>query len=255
MTKHDNGDDRYKRKLYDLQVQLVKLQRDLIADGARVLIIVEGRDGAGKDSTIKRLIAHMSPRETRVHAPVKPTQREEGEWYFQRFVPQLPAAGEFVVFNRSWYNRAGVERVMGFCSKKDVEIFFESVVDFEKMLVRSGLEIRKYYLDIARDEQRKRLAARHKDPLKLWKNSPIDALAIEKWDDYTEARDQMFRRTHHAAAPWHVVNANDKKHARLAFIGDLLMGFDYKGKKKKVIVPDRRIVFSWSRSRERLLAK
>jgi polyphosphate kinase 2 len=256
MTKDKDGEDhRYKRKLYALQVQLVKLQRELIAGGTRVLVIVEGRDGAGKDGAVKRLIEHMSPRETRVHAPVKPTRYEEGEWYFQRFAPQLPSAGEFVVFNRSWYNRAGVERVMGFCSKKDVETFFESVVDFEKMLVRSGIEIRKYYLDISRDEQKQRLADRHRDPLKTWKNSPVDASAIEKWDDYTKARDEMFRRTNHDAAPWRVVIANDKKRARLAFIGDLLMGFSYKGKKKKAIAPDRRIVFPWSRAKEGLLAR
>jgi len=250
-----NVHEHYKRKLYDLQVQLVKLQRDLIADGTRVLVILEGRDGAGKDSTIKRLIAHMSPRETRVHAPVKPTQRENGEWYFQRFVTHLPSAGEFVVFNRSWYNRAGVERVMGFCTEKDVDAFFDSVIDFEKILVRSGLEIRKYYLDITRAEQKKRLAERHKDPLKLWKNSPIDARAIKKYDAYTEARDDMFRRSNHPDAPWHIVLANDKKQARLALIGDLLTGFAYKGKQKKVVAPDRRIVFPWSRAKEALLAK
>ncbi|MBZ5616654.1 MAG: polyphosphate kinase 2 [Acidobacteriia bacterium] len=256
MTKDKDGEDhRYKRKLYDLQVQLVKLQRELIAEGTRVLVIVEGRDGAGKDGTIKRLIEHMSPRETCVHAPGKPSAHEEGEWYFERFVPHLPSAGEFVVFNRSWYNRAGVERVMGFCSKKDAEVFFDSVIDFEKMLVRSGIEIRKYYLDISRDEQKQRLADRHKDPLKTWKSSPVDALAIEKWDDYTKARDEMFRRTSHEAAPWRVVIANDKKRARLAFIGDLLASFAYKGKKKKIIAPDRRIVFPWSRAKEGLLAK
>ncbi len=256
MSKDKNGEDHhYKRKLYDLQVQLVKLQRELIADGTRVLVIIEGRDGAGKDGTIKRLIEHMSPRETRVHAPGKPSAYVEGEWYFQRFVPHLPSAGEFVVFNRSWYNRAGVEPVMGFCSKKDVEVFFESVVDFEKMLARAGLNIRKYYLDISRSEQKERLADRHKDPLKAWKSSPVDEHALEKWDDYTKARDEMFRRTSHEAAPWRVVIANDKKRARLAFIGDLLTGFRYKGKKKKTIAPDRKIVFPWSRAKEGQLAK
>jgi polyphosphate kinase 2 len=255
----DDNDDkdypRYKRKLYELQVQLVKLQRELIAAGTRVLVIVEGRDGAGKDGTVKRLIEHMSPRETCVHAPGKPSAYEEGEWYFKRFVSHLPAAGEFVVFNRSWYNRAGVERVMGFCSKKDIEIFFDSVIDFEKILVRAGLNIRKYYLDISRAEQKKRLADRHKDPLKTWKNSPIDAQAIEKYDDYTEARDEMFRRSNHPDAPWHVVLANDKKAARLAFIGDLLTSFSYKGKQKRIIAPDRKIAFAWSRAKEDLLAK
>ncbi len=257
MSKDDNGEDypHYKRRLYQLQVQLVKLQRELIENGARVLVIVEGRDGAGKDGAIKRLTEHMSPRETCVHAPGKPSLYEEGEWYFERFVPHLPSAGEFVVFNRSWYNRAGVERVMGFCSEKDVEIFFDSVVEFEKMLVRAGLNIHKYYLDIDREEQKQRLADRHKDPLKAWKSSPVDGKALAKWDDYSKARDEMFRRTSHAAAPWHVVIANDKKRARLAFIGDLLGSFSYKGKKKKAIAPDRKIVFPWSRAKEHLLAK
>ena len=245
----------YKRKLFALQVQLVKLQRELIADGARVLVIVEGRDGAGKDGTIKRVNAHMSPRETRVYAPGKPSSREEGEWYFQRFVPHLPSAGEFVVFNRSWYNRAGVERVMNFCSEKDVEVFLESVVDFEKMLVRAGVHIRKYYLDISREEQKQRLADRHKDPLKAWKSSPVDAEALHIWREYTKARDEMFRHTDHAAAPWHVVIANDKKRARLAFLGDLLMSFRYKGRNQSAITPDRKIVFPWSRARKHLLAK
>src|SRR5215472_4188195 len=174
MAKHDDedGDHHYKKQLRALQIELVKLQRRLIADSARVLVILEGRDGAGKDGTIKRLTEHMSPRETRVHAPGKPSSREETEWYFQRFVPFLPAAEEFVVFNRSWYNRAGVEQVMGFAKKDEVEEFFESVVPFETMLVRDGIAIRKYYLDISRAEQKKRLAERAKDPLKQWKLSP-----------------------------------------------------------------------------------
>ena len=177
----------------------------MIADGTRVLVIIEGRDGAGKDGAIKRLTEHMSPRETRVHAPGKPSSREETEWYFQRFVPFLPAAEEFVVFNRSWYNRAGVERVMGFCTRAEVEAFFESVVPFEAMLARDGIAIRKYYLDISRHEQKERLRDRRKDPLKQWKLSPIDARALGKWDAYTAARDEMFRRTSHAEAPWHIV--------------------------------------------------
>src|SRR3982750_1584378 len=146
MTK-PHSDDHYKKALYELQLELVKLQRNLIASDARVLIILEGRDAAGKDGTIKRLTEHMSPRDTRVHAPGKPSSREESEWYFQRYVPFLPAGGEFVVFNRSWYNRAGVERVMGFCTEERAEDFLTSVVPFEQMLARDGIEIRKYYLD------------------------------------------------------------------------------------------------------------
>jgi polyphosphate kinase 2 len=254
MSKDDHNDLHYKRRLYALQLQLVKLQRELIADGARVLVIVEGRDGAGKDGAIRRLTRHMSPRDTRVYAPGKPTQTEEGEWYFQRFVPHLPSSGEFVVFNRSWYNRAGVERVMGFCTEKDVEIFLDSVDDFEKMLVRAGLSIRKYYLDITREEQKKRLADRDRDPLKAWKNSPVDAQAIAKWDAYTRARDEMLMRTSHPAAPWRIVMANDKKRARLALIGEVLDSFAYKGRNKKTVAPDRTIVFLWSKAGRKRLA-
>src|ERR1700749_4717695 len=158
---HDDEDDdkHYKHALRDLQIELVKLQRKLIAESTRVLIILEGRDGAGKDGTIKRVTEHMSPRDTRVHAPGKPTNREETEWYFQRFIPFLPAGGEFVLFNRSWYNRAGVERVMGFAKKHEVHGFLESVVPFEQMLVRNGMHLRKYYLDISKKEQKKRLKA------------------------------------------------------------------------------------------------
>jgi len=242
----DNGDADYKRELRALQIELVKLQRELIKDGARVLVIIEGRDGAGKDGTIKRLTAHMSPRETRVFAPSKPSDKEETQWYFQRFSPHLPSAGEFVVFNRSWYNRAGVERVMGFCTGIDVETFFDTVVDYEALLIRSGLEIRKYYLDITRNEQKKRLEERKEDPLKTWKNSPVDAKAQKKWDDYTKARDDMFRRTNHTLGPWRVVRANQKKRARLGVICDLLDSFDYKGKDEGLVKPDRDVVFPWS---------
>ncbi|HTQ13403.1 MAG TPA: polyphosphate kinase 2 [Rhizomicrobium sp.] len=264
MSKHDDEDDddddgghdrHYKKSLYELQIELVKLQRELIADGARVLVILEGRDAAGKDGTIKRLTGHMSPRETRVHAPGKPSDRDETEWYFQRFVPYLPAASEFVVFNRSWYNRAGVERVMGFAKMKQVEAFLDSVVPFEQMLIRDGLHIRKYYLDIDRREQKKRLKARRDDPLKQWKISPVDEAAQAHWDDYSKARDVMFRRTSHAGAPWRIVRADVKKTARLEFLRDLLGTFSYKGQRKKLVHPDRGIVFPWSDDAQKELAE
>jgi polyphosphate kinase 2 len=244
----EDGDGHYKRALFDLQVELVKLQRHLIAKGARVLVIVEGRDGAGKDGTIKRLTEHMSPRETRIHAPGKPSDREETEWYFQRFVPFLPAAQEFVVFNRSWYNRAGVEKVMGFASERQVEDFLDMVVPFEEMLVRDGIELRKYYLDISRSEQKKRLAERDKDPLKQWKLSPIDEAAQKNWKPYSEARNVMFTRTTHPLAPWRVIRGDVKKIARLQLMRDLLESFSYKGKDKKLADPDRAIVFPWSQT-------
>jgi polyphosphate kinase len=255
---HDDdheGDHHYKRKLRDLQIELVKLQHRLIEDGARVLVILEGRDGAGKDGAIKRLTEHMSPRETRVHAPGKPSSREEREWYFQRFVAFLPAAEDFVVFNRSWYNRAGVEPVMGFCTGKEAEAFLDAVVPFEKLLIRDGLELRKYYLDISRKEQKKRLEARRDDPLKQWKISPVDEKALSKWKPYTEARDTMFERTSHEAAPWRIVRADDKKTARLELLRDLLDSFSYKHKDKKLVLPDREVVFAWSKEAMKKLAE
>ncbi len=245
---HDDEDDDkdYKHALRDLQIEVVKLQRKLIAENTRVLIILEGRDGAGKDGAIKRITEHMSPRDTRIHAPGKPSSREETEWYFQRFTPELPAGGEFVIFNRSWYNRAGVERVMGFCTEEQVAEFFEAVVPFERMLVRDGLELRKYYLDISKGEQKKRLEARKDDPLKQWKISPVDAAALKNWKAYSAARDDMFERTSHEAAPWRIVRTDTKKIARLELLRDLLASFDYKGKDKKLLKPDRNVVFAWS---------
>jgi polyphosphate kinase 2 len=243
--------DDEKRELRELQIELVKLQRDLIETGARVLVIVEGRDGAGKDGTIKNLTEHMSPRDTRVFAPPKPSDRENHQWYYQRFVAHLPADGEFVIFNRSWYNRAGVERVMGFCSEKDVEEFFDTVTEFESLLVRSGLALRKYYLDISKDEQKQRLADRIKDPLKAWKSSPVDAVAVKKWKAYTKARDEMFLRTSHGLAPWRIVKADHKKRAHNALLCDLLDSFSYPGKKNALVEPDRETVFVWAPGIER----
>ena len=252
-SRDDGGhetDEHYERTLRELQIELVKLQRTLIKDGTRVLVILEGRDAAGKDGAIKRLTEHMSPRETRVHAPGKPSNREETQWYFQRFVPYLPAAEEFVVFNRSWYNRAGVERVMGFCSEDDVEEFFQSVVPFEEMLVRDGIALRKYYLDISRHEQKQRLEDRVDDPLKQWKTSPVDKAALKKWKAYSKARNAMFARTSHALAPWNLVRANVKKIARLEIIRSLLASFDYHGKSHKLARPDESIAFRWSDDRK-----
>ena len=250
----DNGeghDTHYRREIRRLQIELVKLQRHLLKTHARVLVIVEGRDGAGKDGTIKRLVEHMSPRDTRVHAPNKPSDRETSQWYFQRFVPQLPSADEFVVFNRSWYNRAGVERVMGFASHEEVEAFMDIVVDFEQMLVRDGIALRKFYLDIGKKEQKKRLEARKTSPLKQWKVSPIDACATQKWAEYSRARDAMLRRTSHPAAPWHVIHTDNKKIARLEFMRDLLASFSYPHKNRQLTRPDRSVAFPWSKDAAR----
>jgi polyphosphate kinase 2 len=242
----------YKRRLKALQVELVKLQRHIIAHGEKVLIILEGRDAAGKDGTIKRVVQHLSPRETRVVALGKPSDRDRTTWYFQRWVPHLPAAEEFVLFNRSWYNRAGVERVMGFCTDDELREFFETVEPFEQMLVHSGVRLFKYYLDISCEEQKARMADRRRDPLKQWKISPIDEKATKLWDDYTEARDEMFMRTHSPISPWTVVRADDKRRARLALISDLLMRLEYEDKDPSAIEADPEAAFSYDPSyRER----
>lgn len=211
----------YKAELYPLQVNLVALQRHLIADDRKLLVIFEGRDAAGKDGVIKRIVQHQSPRETRVVALGKPSDRDRASWYFQRWVNHLPSQGEMVLFNRSWYNRAGVERVMGFCSEQDYVRFLRDVDPFETLLVDDELIVLKYYLDLSRDEQAERLEARKSDPLKTWKISPIDAVAMEKFDAYSEARNAMLAATGDAA-PWRVVKADDKRAARLAVIRDLL---------------------------------
>lgn len=236
----------YRELLHDLQVELVKLQRHLIASDEKVLVLFEGRDAAGKDGVIKRIVKHLSPRETRVVALGRPSDRERGSWYFQRFVEHLPGPQEFVLFNRSWYNRAGVERVMGFCTDDEYERFIATVGHFEQMLVDSGIRLLKYYLDIDHDEQRRRLAARKTDPLKQWKTSPIDQVALERWDAYTAARNQMLARTHHPGAPWHVVRADDKREARINLIRDLLARLHYQGKRETLLVPEPEVVFEFS---------
>jgi len=242
----------YEKMLVRLQVELVKLQRHVIERGQRVVVIFEGRDAAGKDGTIKRIIEHLSPRETRVIALGPPTDREERSWYFQRYVRYLPSAGEIVLFNRSWYNRAGVERVMGFCTKAETEEFLETVPNFETMLMRSGITLLKYYLDISKSEQKQRLAERRKDPLSQWKLSPIDAKAPKLWQAYSKARNQMLERTNSIAAPWTIVRADDKQHARLNVIRDLLWRLDYPGRHDRLRRPDPLIVSPYdSTSQER----
>lgn len=235
----------YEKGLLALQIELVKLQRDIIAANRRILIIIEGRDAGGKDGTIKRITEHLSPRETRVVALSRPSDREAGQWYFERYAAHLPAAQEMVLFNRSWYNRAGVERVMGFCTDAEYEDFMTAVVDFEALLIRSGITIVKYYLDIDRDEQKKRLKDRKKDPLKQWKISPIDEQANKKWADYSRARNAMFARTHTVISPWVVVRANDKRQARLNLIRDLLARLRYPGADETLLTPNPNIVFAY----------
>ena len=232
----------YSAQLHDLQIELVKLQRHFICRGSRILVLLEGRDAAGKDGSIKRIVAHLSPRNTRVVALGKPSDGDLRSWYFERYVAHLPSDEELVLFNRSWYNRAGVERVMGFCSKPQLEEFMQSVPRFEQMLVDSGITLLKYYLDISKEEQKARLASRKRDPLKQWKSSPIDDVALAHWDAYTQARDAMLLRSHTAAAPWLIVRTDSKRHARLNLMRDMLSRLNYAGKRQAFVQPDRSIV-------------
>lgn len=238
----------YKRTLRQLQVELVKLQRELIADDGKLLVILEGRDAAGKDGTIKRIVRYLSPRETRVVALGKPSDRERGSWYFQRFVAHLPVPQEFVLFNRSWYNRAGVERVMGFCSEDEYQSFIGTVGYFEQMLIDSGIRLFKYYLDISQEEQARRLEARRTDPLRQWKLSPIDQKAQKLWARYSVARNEMLARTHGPLAPWIVVRADDKRRARINLIRDLLGRLSYRDKDDALLVPDPEVAFEFHQS-------
>ena len=241
MSKHDD----YDKELRKLQIDLVRFQQASIASGEKAVVILEGRDTAGKDGAIKRITEHLSVRNTHAVALPKPNEHERTQWYFQRYVARLPAAGELVIFNRSWYNRGGVEPVMGFCTPEEHETFLRDVPGFEHMLVGSGLRVVKLWLDISREEQAQRLKARETDPLKALKVSPLDGAAQKKWDDYTDARDQMLRRTHTPEAPWTIVRADHKKTARLNIIRHLLNVLAPKTIAKKVPKPDADIVFEF----------
>lgn len=238
----------YEKDLYKLQVELVKLQNHLIKNALKILIVFEGRDTAGKDGTIKSITEHLSPRDTRVVALGVPSDREKTMWYFQRYAAHLPAAREMVLFNRSWYNRAGVEKVMRFCTKDEYEEFMEQAPRFEQMLISSGVLFRKYYLDISKKEQKMRLREREEDPLKQWKTSPIDQTAQERWSKYTVARNEMLARTHTPFAPWKVVRADNKRLTHLNVIEDFLAGIEYKGKCEEILLPDPNIVCSYGES-------
>ncbi len=217
----------YFSELFRLQAELVKLQDWVAETGHKVVIIFEGRDAAGKGGVIKRFTQRLNPRICRVVALPAPNDRERTQWYFQRYVAHLPAAGEIVLFDRSWYNRAGVEQVMGFCSEEDVEEFFRSVPEFERMLVRSGIQLVKYWFSITDDEQHLRFLGRIHDPLKQWKLSPMDLESRRRWEQYTKAKEAMLERTHIREAPWWVVQAVDKKKARLNCIDHLLTQLPY----------------------------
>jgi polyphosphate kinase 2 len=232
----------YEKELPLLQIELLKLQSWARDNGERIVIVFEGRDAAGKGGNIKRFMQHLNPRHARAVALSKPTETEQGQWYFQRYIAQLPTSGDMTLFDRSWYNRAGVEPVMGFCTPEQTEKFLEEVPEFESALVRDGIRLFKLWLTIGRAMQLKRFHARRHDPLKSWKLSPVDLKSISKWNEYTAARDAMFTRSHVGLTPWTVIRANDKRRARLNAIRHVLSSIDYEGKDDKVVAqPDPKI--------------
>jgi polyphosphate kinase 2 len=230
----------YFRELFKLQHELVRLQSWVQHKGLKVVVLFEGRDSAGKGGAIKRITQRLNPRVCRVAALPAPNERERTQWYFQRYVQHLPAAGEIVLFDRSWYNRAGVERVMGFCTAEEAEEFYRSVPEFERMLIRSGIILIKYWFSITDDEQQFRFQMRIQDPLKQWKLSPMDVQSRARWEDYTVAKEVMLNRTHIPEAPWWVVEAVDKKRARLNCIAHLLTQIPYEDvEQPPVVLPER----------------
>ncbi|MEL7100802.1 MAG: polyphosphate kinase 2 [Pseudomonadota bacterium] len=235
-------DDRMNRRDYEaekaaLQAELLKVQLWAQETGQKFVLLFEGRDAAGKGGTIKRFTEHLNPRAARVVALNKPTDEERGQWFFQRYVRHLPTSGEIVLYDRSWYNRAGVERVMNFCKANEYLEFMRQTPEFERMLTRSGIRLYKYWFSVTQDEQRCRFKSRETDPLKRWKLSPIDKASLDKWDDYTEAKEAMFFYTDTADAPWTVIKSNDKKRARLNCMRHFLASLDYPGKDDEVAAP------------------
>ncbi|GAB3262584.1 polyphosphate kinase 2 [Kineococcus gypseus] len=233
-------DERLPRSEYDpvkrlLQIELLKLQKWVKDTGERLVVLCEGRDAAGKGGTIKRFTEHLNPRGARVVALEKPSERESTQWYFQRYVAHLPAGGEIVLFDRSWYNRAGVERVMGFATEEEYERFMRQAPLFEQMLVDDGIHLVKFWFSVTRAEQRTRFAIRQVDPVRQWKLSPMDLESLDRWDEYTAAKEAMFARTDTSFAPWTVVKTNDKKRARLEAMRVVLSRFDYAGKDAAVV--------------------
>ena len=243
---------RYEQELEKLQIELVRLQRAVQLEGRRVAVIMEGRDAAGKGGTIRRFIEHLNPRSARVVALNKPSDVEKGQWYFQRYTEHLPNPGEIVFFDRSWYNRAVVEPVMGFCTKKQYKTFMQQVPEFEHMLYEDNIEIVKFWFSIGKEVQEERFQSRRLNPLKQWKISPVDDKAQEHWDVYTKYKEEMFSKTHTAYSPWIIVKANNKKLARVESMRYLLSALDYEGKKTPGVTlsPDPEIVERYHRSNQ-----
>lgn len=244
--------EKYEKQKAELQIELLKVQNWVRSTGQRVVILFEGRDAAGKGGAIKRFTEHLNPRGARVVALEKPTERERGQWYFQRYINNLPTDGEIVLFDRSWYNRAGVERVMGFCSPEEYLEFMRQTPQLERMLVNSGILLFKYWFSVSREEQLRRFHARKSDPLKQWKLSPVDIASLDKWDEYTAAKEATFFHTDTADAPWTVIKSDDKKRARVHCLRHFISKLNYDGKSdKKDYEPDPLLVGSASEIFER----
>ena len=238
----------YEKELYRLQAQLVSMQEWVRTSGARLLVLFEGRDAAGKGSAIKRVTAYLNPRIARIVALPAPSEREQGQWYFQRYVDHLPARGEIVLMDRSWYNRAGVERVMGFCTPEEYRRFLHQCPVFERLLVEDGILLRKYWFSVSDEEQERRFRSRLEDPMRRWKLSPMDVQSILRWEEYSRAKDEMFVHTDIAEAPWWVVEADDKKRARLNMIAHLLSTVPYSDvKPPKIALPKRPVAHDYQR--------
>ena len=240
MSDKKEFNKKYEEKLNELQVELVRLQEWVIDRGKKIAIIFEGRDAAGKGGTIKRIIENLNPRHCKVVALAAPTEREKTQWYFQRYVPHLPAGGEIIILDRSWYNRAGVERVMGFCTEKEYINFLQTCPEFERMIISSGIQLIKYWFSVSAEEQIKRFKSRAEDPTKGWKLSPMDLESVNRWDDYSKAKDNMFEHTDTVFSPWNIVESDNKKKARVNCISHFLNQVKYEHTEHpEVILPER----------------
>ena len=248
MSEKKEFNKKYEKTLISLQQELVKLQEWVIKEGKKIVIIFEGRDAAGKGGTIKRVTEHLNPRHCRVVALSAPTEKEKTQWYFQRYVAHLPSAGEIVILDRSWYNRSGVEKVMGFCSDKEYIDFLQTCPDFERMLISSGIQLIKYWFSVSPEEQIKRFQGRIDDPTKGWKLSPMDLESVNRWDDYSKAKDKMLEHTDTESSPWYLVESDNKKKARINCISHLLSLVEYSEvEHEEIKLPDRALTGSVER--------
>ena len=248
MSEKKEFNKKYEKTLINLQQELVKLQEWVIQEGKKIVIIFEGRDAAGKGGTIKRVTEHLNPRHCRVVALSAPTEKEKTQWYFQRYVAHLPSAGEIVILDRSWYNRSGVEKVMGFCSDKEYINFLQTCPDFERMLISSGIQLIKYWFSVSPEEQIKRFQGRIDDPTKGWKLSPLDLESVNRWDDYSKAKDKMLEHTDTESSPWYLVESDNKKKARINCISHLLSLVEYSEvEHEEIKLPDRALTGSVER--------